>query len=35
MKIELKHIVGVIAILVLTAIFKDELTKSLRNIGWA
>jgi uncharacterized protein YebE (UPF0316 family) len=34
-KIEFKHVVGGIVILVLTAVFKDELTKGLRNIGWA
>lgn len=35
MKVEAKHVIGGIVILILTAIFKDELTKGLRSIGWA
>jgi hypothetical protein len=35
MRLEAKHIIGGIVILILTAIFKDELTKGFRSIGWA
>lgn len=35
MNFEMQHVVGGIVILVLTAIFKDELTKWLRSSGWA
>jgi hypothetical protein len=35
MKLEMKHVVGGMVILGLTALFKGELTKWLRRNGWA
>jgi hypothetical protein len=34
MKVEMKHIVGAVVALVLTAVFRDELTLQLKKRGW-
>lgn len=34
MRIEAKHVLGAVVLMVVTALFRDELAKGLRRYGW-